>query len=430
VAASAPQASSARVTAPTALLFTLCFILAQADKQVMGLLAVPVQTSFALTDTELGLLQGGAFALAFAIGGLPIAALSDRGHRVRIAAACVALWSLATILCGLATSFAMLVLFRAATAVAEAGLPPAALSIFAQSGDRRATARLTTQFMLAPFIGGGLVLLLGGMLIQAAAESSLPIVARAEPWRLVFLAVGLPGLALALLLVCFAEEPRRARTSSAGHRQDYRPVLRMIFVESRFLRLYYPGLTGFYLMVAALGGWYPAFLVRDHGLSVSAAGGYAGLTYLVAGIAGTLAAVALVSRRKGLSAAAMVHGSAAVAALLIPLAAALPLVGPLGWSLALYALCAFLSAALIAVMVVPIQLCLDNAMLARGLAVYSLLMSALAGSAGPLLVGLLSGAGLPLGMALAATGAAAMAAATVLLTLSAGAIASESAART
>jgi MFS family permease len=398
-------------------MFLLCFILAQADKQIMGLLAVPVQGAFNLTNAQLGLLQGGAWAIAYAIGGLPIARLLDAGHRVRIAAACVALWSLATILSGFAWSFLALIVFRALTAVAEAGLPPAAFSVFSQSGNRRVVARLTNTFMLAPFIGGGLMLLLGGLLIKAIAASDWPILAGVEPWRAVFFAVGVPGLLVAPLLVFIGREPaRRVVTQALPTLPTMRAVVRAIFVESRFLRAYYLGLTAFYVVSAALIAWYPSLLVRKFGLSVGTAGGYAGITFLVAGVSGTLAVNVLTQSRKQLSVATMVRDYCVVASVMVPVAIMLPLVTNIGFSLVLYALYAFLSAAVMASMAVPMQLCLPTDMLARGVAVSSLMMSALAGSAGPLVVGLLvDAADISLSGALALTGGVAAVLACVLL---------------
>lgn len=386
----------------------VCFVLAQADKQVIGLLAVPIQRTFDLSDSQLGFLQGGAFALAFAIGGLPIARLLDGGHRVRIAAVCVAGWSLATIVSGLAGCFLVLLLSRAATAFAEAGLPPAAFSIFSQSGDRRLAARLTGIFMLAPFIGGGLVLLLGGMLFKAVTDGAIAVPGVDEPWRVVFLAVGVPGLVLAPLLALLAHEPARAGVGvGAGGRSTplpgYGRVLSAVFVRSAFLRFYYLGLASFYMFVAAVLAWYPAYLIREFGLSTSSAGGLAGPTFLLAGVAGTAGVTFLFSTRKSLTVASIVRDYLCVIVLLAPVGIALPLVGSLELSIGLYAVYAFFSAGVLASLPIAMQMSLDDTIKARGIALSSLLISAVAGSVGPLAVGLLGDlGGLSLGSALAA----------------------------
>jgi len=390
----------------TTILLMACFVLAQADKQVIGLLAVPVQQALNLSDTQLGFLQGGAFAIAFAIGGLPIAHLLDRGNRIRIASACVAAWSLATILCGLATSFLSMLLFRAATAFAEAGLPPAAFSIFSQSGDTRMSTRLTGTFMLAPFVGGGAVMLLGGWLLLQAMSGSISIAGVTEGWRLVFIIVGLPGLLLAPALWLFGHEPKRPLASAAKvGKPGYAEVIRLVFSGNAFLCNYYLGLTCFYLFTAALIGWFPAFLVRQFDITPSSAGFSAGITYLVCGVAGTLAITAGSTLRKTMEIADIIQLYLFALALLVPVSIALPLAGNLWFSLVLYGVYAFLSASILASMAVPLQRSLPNVMQARGIALFSLFVSALAGSAGPFLVGMLSDLpSIELHTALAATG--------------------------
>ena len=410
--------ASTRITG-TALLLSACFVLAQADKQVTGLLAVPIQQSLGLSDGELGWLQGGAFAIAFAIGGLPIARLLDSGNRVRIAATCVALWSLATLLCGVAGSLFVLLLCRGGTAIAEAGLPPAAFSIFSQSGDRRSLARLTSGFMLAPFIGGGLVLVLGGFLLERLPRHVNVLLWSGESWRVIFFAVGFPGALVAAALLIFGREPVRAEPSTIKvDVPAMRTVLTRIFRESRFLRSYFPGLTAFYFFMAALIAWYPTYLVRRFGLGAGTAGQFAGLTYLGAGVLGTVAVNLLAAVRAEVTVTSMSRDHLVAALLLVPVCIALPLVPGLGMSLLLYGIYAFFSAAILSTMAVPVQVSLPDTMRARGTAVLSFLMSAIAGSAGPVTVGLLSQrAHLALGDSLAAIACATMLIATGLLFL-------------
>lgn len=400
----------------TGLLLMLCFILAQADQQVMGLLAVPIQEEFGLSNSQLGLLQGFAFSMAYAVGGLPLARLLDGGNRIRIVSVCVVLWSLATILCGLANSFVMLLFLRAVTAVTEAGLPPAAFSIFSQSGDGRRAARMTSMFMLAPFIGGGLVWLLGGMLLGAIPDGVIALPGWSSPWRAIFLAVGLPGLVLAPMLAIIAREP--PRTVVKADLPGFATVLKTVFVENRFLRYYFAALTAFYMLSASISGWFPAFLTRAHGVTPALAGGYAGGLFLVAGVLGVIAANLRATFRRDSSARAIVGDLFAIAVVLAPVSLAMTQVAGLVPALVLYGVYAFLSAAIIAVMAVPIQLSLDTQVRARGIALSSFCMSAFAGSIGPLLVGVLGDrAGLPLSDAIAVTGGVAIGCAVVLFHL-------------
>jgi MFS family permease len=147
-------------------LLTACYIMAQAVTQIVGLLVVPLQASLHTTDTQMGLLQGFAFIFVYVLAGIPIARFIDRGDRLRMIAVCVLLFSVATILSGLARSFAVLVLMRAGTGIAEAAVPPAAFSIFSEAGGARRVAQATGTFMLAPFVGAGVAIAGGGLIIR------------------------------------------------------------------------------------------------------------------------------------------------------------------------------------------------------------------------------------------------------------------------
>lgn len=397
----------------TAVLLLLCFVLAQADKQVIGLIAEPLRRSLRLSDGQLGLVQGAAFAIGFAVGGLPIARLVDTGNRIRVAAGCVVAWSIATIASGFAPTFGLLVLSRAFTAFAEAGLPPAAFSIFSSANDRRLVAKLTGIFMLAPYLGGGLVLLGGGLLLHVAGSTP-------DAWRWVLLAIGVPGLLLAPVLLAFGFAPPREvdTTAAPAGPNNYRQVLAEIFVRRPLLRNYYLGLALFYVGTAAMLAWFPGFLVRVQSLSAAEAGAYAGITFLVAGVGGTIGATAVLASRDQLTPVGVVRIFFLLSAVAMPTALLLPLAHGLIVVMALYALYAFISAAILSAMPIPLQLALSPGMRARGIAVLSLIMSAGAGSAGPLIVGLLSDhTGLQLSGALSAVGAASSAAAALLFLL-------------
>ena len=399
----------------TLLLFLGAFILAQADKQAVGLLATPLKAAFALSDARLGLLQGVGFALAFAIGGIPLGRLVDSGNRVRIAAICVALWSLATIGCGLVQSFWWLFAFRALTAFAEAGMPPAFFSIMSQQGDHRRVLRTTSVFMLAPFIGGGLVLIGGGLLLRHAAGWQDTPLAGLSPWRQVFLALGTPGLLLAALMMVVAREPvRPPRPAAAPATEPFGTVLRAIFVTNRFFPFYYAGLLVFTILLFSLVAWYPTLLVRRFGMSTSEAGAHAGIVYLVAGVLGTMA-VSTLGRTRAFNVGLLVGGYFVASLILMPVAIVTAVAPTATLSLGAYALYAFFSAGVLASMPVPTQIGLPNAMVGQAIGIFAFLTSAVAGSIGPLAVGLLTDhAGLALGPALAVTGGTAMALAGML----------------
>ena len=113
----------------TVVLLTIAYIFSFVDRYILGLLVQPIKEELELTDTEIGLLLGPAFALFYTTMGLPLGWLADRARRTWIVSAGIAIWSAATVACGLARSFGQLFLARVSVGVGEATLSPCALSM-------------------------------------------------------------------------------------------------------------------------------------------------------------------------------------------------------------------------------------------------------------------------------------------------------------
>src|SRR5688500_12783235 len=157
------------------------------DRLALGLLLEDIKADLALTDTQLGFLTGIAFALFYAVMGIPIARWADRGNRVTIISLTTALWSVAVALCGAAGSFVQLLVIRAGVAVGEAGCHPPALSLIADYFTRAERPRAVARYML----GWPLALLIGYFAAGWLNEF--------WGWRATFVILGLPGLVLAAL---------------------------------------------------------------------------------------------------------------------------------------------------------------------------------------------------------------------------------------
>ena len=190
------------------LVYTLNFI----DRTLIAVVAQPIIDSFGLTDAQWGLLYGPPFAIFYALMGLPIALWADRGNRVKIIAVCIVLWSLMTALCGLAAGFLALLAFRIGVAVGEAGCTPPANSIIGDYFIARKRATAIGIYSMGVTLGGVLANLFGGPLAQMEGAEVGAWVAgiglgglfgwldwsSVEGWRIAFVAVGLPGIAVAL----------------------------------------------------------------------------------------------------------------------------------------------------------------------------------------------------------------------------------------
>jgi MFS family permease len=376
------------------LLLTLSYIMAQAATQVMGLLVVPVQASLHTSNTQMGFLQGFAFIFIYVVAGIPIARLIDRGNRIHIMAACVLLFSLATMASGLAQSFVELALLRAGTAISEAGLTPAAYSIFSETGSAKRTARANATFMLSPFLGAGVALGGGGIIARVLPHWALGAsIGFDEPWRVVLFFIGLPGIFLAAALLIFAKDPAQGGPHANRPQSDLKliAVLRLIFVEQRFFRAYHAALACFITFLFGYLAWFPTFLIGRFHISFGAAGSDAGFTYMAGGVAGTLYTIAIAGRRErkgGLNATLTWFAIAML--LVVPLSLAIPLMPDIRLTILGYGIASFLAASFLCIMVLPLQLALPLGVQGRAVAIFTFLVTAIGGTLGPLIIGLLS----------------------------------------
>lgn len=271
----------------------LAYIFSFIDRQILSLMVVPIRRDLAISDFEMSLLQGTAFALLYSVMALPIARLADVYSRRTIISSGIALWSLMTAGCGLARSYGALFLMRVGVGVGEAALSPAAYSLLSDYFSKQRLARAVAIFSLGISLGSGLAYLAGGLLVEAVSKVSvieLPWLGGTRSWQAVFIIVGLPGVAVALLMA-FVREPQRhgALHDQSGQRQKLkmRETLDFLLVRWR-LYLVFPIATGFLgIFSFGLMAWYPTFLIRTFGMSIGESGIYFGLTYLFVGTLGT-----------------------------------------------------------------------------------------------------------------------------------------------
>lgn len=275
------------VTYKKYLLVTLMIILAfnYVDRLALGIVLQDVKNDLALTDTQLGLLTGMAFAFFYATMGIPIARWADRGNRVTIIAVTTALWSVAVALCGLVTNFLQLLAVRIAAAVGEAGCVPPAHSLLADYFTRGERPRAVAIYML----GGPLALTVG--YFSAGWLNEL------YGWKTTFILLGLPGIGLALLAKFTLREPRRsklAEDSATAARSDgglqaepsIKQVCVVLWSNATFRHLLCCfSVWGFF--GSGILQWQPAFFVRSHGLQTGELGTWFALIYGVGGGVGT-----------------------------------------------------------------------------------------------------------------------------------------------
>lgn len=417
------------------LLFFTCFAFSYLDRQIVSILVQPIKLTLGITDTQIGLLQGFSFTMCYATAGVFVARLVDRANRVKLIAVCVAIWAISTALCGFATSFTELLIARAGTAIAEAALSPAALSIFSDIFATRKVARASSVFMLGPYIGGGLALFGGGMLLSATAGDVSAWLASHgfQPWQAVFVLVGLPGLVLAALVAMTIREPARREAADSAQTDDVLPTLREVlaelFVRNRFCLPYFAAYVALITLFYSHAAWFPTLLMRHFHLAPAMVGKMAAPAYMIGGMLGVAAAGMLAARvtdERTLHKVLMLSTCAVTA--LVPAAIAMPLVGDSTLAIVLYGACALAASIAMALAPVPLQIAVPNRMRGRSIALLVFMTNAISGGIGPLAVGYLNehigGKHAGLGTALAIVGGVSALASALLYALATRRIAS------
>lgn len=182
-------------------LLTSMYALAFVDRQIVNILAEQIKKDLSLSDWQVGLLAGPAFALTYTLASVPMARLADRVNRVRILSAVVTVWSFCTALSGFANSYILILLARLGVGASEAGCVPAAHSLISDLTPREQRARSLAIFSTGLPLGSLIGLASGG------------VIAHHFGWRSAFLVVGLPGIALAALLFVTMKDPRSSARS-------------------------------------------------------------------------------------------------------------------------------------------------------------------------------------------------------------------------
>jgi MFS family permease len=269
-----------------AIVYTFNFM----DRQIMSILAEPIRKDLGLSDTQLGMLTGLAFAAFYTTFGIPVAWLADRARRVWIMAAACGIWSVFTAACGLATNFTQLALARIFVGVGEAGGSPPSYSLISDYFPPKERGTGLAIYSLGVPVGSMIGSALGGW------------VAANHGWRMAFFVVGLPGILLALLLLVVVREPKRGGLDAlaAGHAAHppsppIGPAIASFFANRTLvLTAISSGLSAF--VGYAMLSWNPAFLIRVKEMSLKDVAVYYSLVMGISGMIGTFGAGFIVDR--------------------------------------------------------------------------------------------------------------------------------------
>jgi MFS family permease len=274
-------------------------VLSYTDRQVLSLLVDPIRGDLLISDTQISLLLGTAFAVVYGIAGIPLGYLADRTSRRNLIFAGVSVWSLGTIACGLSHNFAEIFASRIVVGLGEAALSPAAISLISDyfPPSRRGTA--VGFFLSGIAMGSGAAILIGGGVLHAiewGALAATPLASEA-PWRIVLLVIGGPGLLWALVILLIREPVRRATETAAD--------VGGVAGRSTWRATPWARVAPIYVMLAAasfvdnaVGAWAPTLLIRDFSKDPAQVGVELGLL-LTAGFGGGVLIGGVLADRAG-----------------------------------------------------------------------------------------------------------------------------------
>lgn len=269
------------------------------DRTIINTIGQAIKEDLQLTDTQLGWLTGLAFALLYTTLGIPIARLAERYNRVNIISIAIVIWCGFTALCGTATTYLQLLLYRVGVGVGEAGLTPAAHSLISDYYEPKKRASALSIYSFGIPLGAGFGAIAGGWIAQNIS------------WQAAFMLVGLPGILIAVAIKLFIKEPPRGwadrqlaiaaetpaalgrEASEAGAPTDADRPAPMLAVAKRLF-----GSWGMFHLAAGItiasfagygtGAYVAPYFIREFGLGLALVGLATGVIAMVSNGAGTL----------------------------------------------------------------------------------------------------------------------------------------------
>ena len=275
---------------------TLVYVFSFLDRQILNLLVVPVSRDLQISDTQMSLLIGFAFAIFYTAFGLPLGRVADSHSRRGLIGAGFALWSLFTAGCGFAGNYAQLLVMRMGVGVGEASLSPAAYSLITDYFPPRRRGAAQGIYNMGIYIGSGIALVLGGLAIgwlSKRPQWDLPLIGVVRWWQVLFMVIGAAGLLLVPLMLTVKEPPRHGASAQSV---PFGEVLSHFRKHRETYLCHNVGIALLTFSGYGAGAWNPTFFVRHHGWTGAEAGVVLGLIAAVFGSLGVFSAGWLADR--------------------------------------------------------------------------------------------------------------------------------------
>ena len=260
------------------------------DRQVLFLLTTQIQADLGLTDTQVSLIQGPAFAFTFTVAVFIVGRLADRRSRTAIIAWGVAFWSAMCVATGMTNTYGQLFAARVGIGAGEATLSPTAATLIADYFPPERLATAMSVFTSGVFFGSGLAYFIGGTVIELVGNQSwsLPFVGDIRPWQRVFVAVGLPGFLLALLALTI-REPRRTQSREATRVFTLGEAMAWFRRHGLAYLTFGVAIALYSVVNFGTAAWFPAYFERVHDWSRAKIGLYMGGATAIFGVIGVIA---------------------------------------------------------------------------------------------------------------------------------------------
>jgi MFS family permease len=262
------------------------------DRSILALLVEPIKRDLHLTDTQISLLMGLSFALFYTFFGVLIGHFADKFNRRNIIIAGITVWSLMTALCGGVQTFNQFFLSRIGVGVGEATLSPSAYSMISDYFPKNKLSRALSTYALGSFLGTGVAILIGGLLISYLPTRGtiyVPILGEIFQWQMLFVYIGLPGFLIALLVFTVKEPIRKDAGQVSETKATLKEALEIIWIKRK---AYLPMCvaTAFTAFVGyGSSAWIPTFFQRTFGWEMQEVAGKYGIVSTIFSTLGVLA---------------------------------------------------------------------------------------------------------------------------------------------
>ena len=265
--------------------YTVSFI----DRAMINLLIDPIRSDLELSDIQMGQILGPGFMISYILFSLPVGRMVDKFNRIAVLIGGIILWSIATAAHGFSSDYYSLFVSRAGVGAGEAAVTPASWSIIADLFRPEDRAFPMSFYLMGPYIGQGLALLFGGLVIQLYTDPVVFLGFTLQPWQMIFILIAIPGFILSLGLAFLTDPVRKGIINMENkHQESFVDVIK--YIRSKFSAYFTLMIAASFIVVLlyTFQAWVPTYIARIHGWDLSRVGYLFGIVTLISGSLGVL----------------------------------------------------------------------------------------------------------------------------------------------